>query len=244
MKTVFLIAILAIVLGGAWFVADLPIFRSAAPDAEQVVILHGLGRSESAMLILENVLAGAGYEVHNLGYPSKDETPEELVARISSAIDACCADNDRPLHLVGHSLGGLLIRAYLARGKPSNLGRVVLLGTPNRGSELADVEEGIMGSMVTWAGPTAEMLGTGPDAFPASLPPPDYPVGVIAGTRDAIVTNEWLPLPNDSMVSVESAKLEGMTDFRTFHVTHWGLRNDLQVADAVVYFLEHGMFPD
>ena len=244
MRSAIVLAIIAAILGAGWFVAGLPLFQPAPPDAEQVVILHGLGRSESAMLILENTLAGAGYEVHNLGYPSKDETPEELVARISSAIDACCADNGRPLHLVGHSLGGLLIRAYLAKRKPPNLGRVVLMGTPNKGSELADVEDGIMGSVVEWSGPTAKMLGTGPDDFPASLPPPDYPVGVIAGTRDAIVTNQWLPLPNDSMVSVESARLEGMTDFRTFHVTHWGLRNDLEVADAVVHFLRHGAFPD
>ena len=67
---------------------------------------------------------------------------------------------------------------------------------------------------------------------------------VIAGTRDAIVTNQWLPLPNDSMVSLESAKLDGMTDFREFKVTHWGLRNDPKVAEAAIAFLKHGRFPD
>ncbi len=230
-------------LGGVWYASRLPLFQPPAPGAAQVVILHGLGRSENAMLILENALAGAGFEVHNIGYPSSEETPEELVARVSAAIDACCAGNGRPLHLVGHSLGGLLIRAYLAKGKPPNLGRVVLMGTPNRGSELADLEEGLLGSVVELAGPTARMLGTGPDDFPASLPPPDYPVGVIAGTRDAVVTNEWLPLPNDSMVSLESTKLPGMTDSRAFHVTHWGLRNDADVAGAVIHFLQHGRFP-
>ena len=98
--------------------------------------------------------------------------------------------------------------------------------------------------MVELAGPTAQMLGTGPDGFAASLPPPNFEVGVIAGTRDAIVTNEWLPLPNDSMVSLESAKLEGMSDFRQFNVTHWGLRNNPAVADATIVFLKDGRFPD
>lgn len=243
MKRLLGVAVLVVLLGGGLYIADLPLFKPAPPGAEQVVLLHGLGRTESAMLVLENSLAGAGFEVHNIGYPSNDETPAQLVARVSAAINDCCANNDRTVHFVGHSLGGLLIRAYLAAGLPDNLGRVVLLGTPNHGSELADLEDGLPGTMLELAGPTAQMLGTGPDGFAASLPPPDFEVGVIAGTRDALVTNEWLPLPNDSMVSLESAKLEGMSDFREFNLTHWGLRNNPAVAEATIAFLNAGRFP-
>jgi pimeloyl-ACP methyl ester carboxylesterase len=205
-------------------------------------VLHGLGRSESAMLLLENELAGAGFEVHNIGYPSNDQPPDTLVRLVSQAVEACCANNGRTLHFVGHSLGGLLIRAYLQQGHPDNLGNVVLLGAPNQGSELADLSDGLPGTVLELAGPTARLLGTGPDDFPASLAAPDYPVGVIAGTRDALITNEWLPLPNDGMVSLESARLEGMTDFKSFDVTHWGLRNNREVAAAVLRFLRHGRF--
>ncbi len=243
MKRLLSLGLIVLLIGGGLYVADLPLFRPAPEGADRVVLLHGLGRTETAMLLLENSLAAAGFEVHNLGYPSNDESPDALVARISGEIDACCVRDDRPVHFVGHSLGGLLIRAYLARSRPDNLGNVVLIGTPNRGSELADIEDGLPGTMVEWAGPTAQMLGTGPEDFPASLPPPDYNVGVIAGTRDAIVTNEWLPLPNDSMVSLESAKLEGMSDFRAFNLTHWGLRNNAAVAEAAVRFLTDGRFP-
>ena len=244
MKRLLGAGLLVVLIGGGLYVADLPLFKPAPPDAERVVLLHGLGRTETAMLLLENSLAGAGFEVHNLGYPSNDESPDALVARIGSEIDACCGSGGRRVHFVGHSLGGLLIRAYLARNRPASLGNVVLIGTPNGGSELADIEEGLPGTMVEWAGPTAQMLGTGHDDFPASLPPPDYNVGVIAGTRDALVTNEWLPLPNDSMVSLESARLEGMSDFRTFNLTHWGLRNNAAVAEATIGFLNEGRFPD
>lgn len=244
MKRPLVIAALAVLIGGGFYISSLPLFRAAPEGADRVVLLHGLGRSESAMLLLENALAGAGFEVHNLGYPSNDETPDALVARIEREIDACCSSGDRRVHFVGHSLGGLLIRAYLARHRPGRLGNVVLIGTPNHGSELADIREGLPGTMVELAGPTAQLLGTGPDDFPASLPPPDYNVGVIAGTRDAIVTNEWLPLPNDSMVSLESAKLEGMSDFRAFNLTHWGLRNNPGVAETTVRFLIDGRFPD
>ncbi len=231
------------VVGATIYVANLPLFDTPPPGADQVVLLHGLGRSESAMLVLENDLAGSGFDVHNIGYPSNDETPDALVAQVTHAIDECCANNNRVLHLVGHSLGGLLIRAYLADGLPDNLGNVVLVGTPNNGSELADVSEGLPGTVLELAGPTAQMLGTGPDDFPASLPPPDFTVGVIAGTRDAVVTNEWLPLPNDSMVSLDSARLEGMTDFLELELTHWGLRNSSEVAEATAYFLNNSRFP-
>lgn len=243
MKRVLGIGALVLLIGGGLYIADLPLFKPAPPGADQVVLLHGLGRTENAMLTLENSLAGAGFEVHNIGYPSNDATPEELVAQVSAAINACCINNRRTVHFVGHSLGGLLIRAYLADGLPDNLGQVVLIGTPNHGSELADLKEGLPGTMVDFAGPTAQMLGTGPDDFAASLPPPNFEVGVIAGTRDALVTNEWLPLPNDSMVSVESTKLEGMSDFRAFNVTHFGLRNDSAVASATIHFLEYTRFP-
>jgi pimeloyl-ACP methyl ester carboxylesterase len=235
---------LVLVIALSLYIAGLPLFKPAPAGADQVILLHGLGRTETAMLLLENDLRGAGFDVHNIGYPSSEGTPDQLVAHVSAAIDECCAASGRTVHFVGHSLGGLLIRAYLARGLPENLGNVVLLGTPNRGSELADIEEGLPGALVDMAGPTAQMLGTGPDAFPASLPPPDFNAGVIAGTRDAIVTNQWLPLPNDSMVSVQSAKLDGMSDFREFKVTHWGLRNDPKVAEATIAFLKHGRFPD
>ena len=231
-----------VLAGVTVYIAGLPLFRDAPPDTEQVVLLHGLGRSEMSMLLMENALAGAGFEVHNIGYPSTELSSDALVTEISTAIDDCCADNGRTLNLVGHSLGGLLIRAYLAGRHPANLGRVVLIGTPNHGSELADLDAGLLGTLVDMAGPTARMLGTGSEDFPASLPPPDYPLGVIAGTRDAIVTNEWLPQPNDSMVSTASVRLDGMTDYVEFPVTHWGLRNDGDVARAVIRFLRTGAF--
>ncbi|MEM8768204.1 MAG: alpha/beta fold hydrolase [Pseudomonadota bacterium] len=242
MKRNLFIAATIVLLAGAVYLADQPIFRPAPEGADKVVLLHGLGRTEAAMLILENDLKGAGYDVYNIGYPSNDLGPEALVEQVSAAIVDCCEGGEDTVHFVGHSLGGLLIRAHLAKGLPANLGRVVLLGTPNKGSELADLEEGLPGALVDMAGPTAQMLGTGPDAFPASLPAPNFVVGVVAGTRDAIVTNQWLPLPNDSMVSRDSAHLEGATDYLEFEVTHWGLRNDPDVAAATITFLKNGRF--
>jgi triacylglycerol esterase/lipase EstA (alpha/beta hydrolase family) len=89
--------------------------RPAAPLAdaigvEDVVLLHGLGRTDRAMRPLEDALTRAGYRVHNLRYPSLAKEPDELVALLVVQIEACCARAER-LHFVTHSLGGLLTRA-------------------------------------------------------------------------------------------------------------------------------------
>ena len=154
----------------------LPLFSADNDGNAQVVVLHGLGRSEAAMLSLENHLAGAGFDVHNIGYPSNDAPPEALTAMVGRAVEDCCVNNGRPLHFVGHSLGGLIIRAYLEQDRPDNLVHVVLLGTPNGGSELADQSGGIASVVASYAGPTARLLGTGPDDFPAGIGAPTYPV--------------------------------------------------------------------
>lgn len=118
----------------------------------------------------------------------------------------------------------------------------MLIGTPNHGSELADLGEGYPVSLASRAGPSGRALGTGPEAFPASLPPPDYPVGIIAGTRSNALTDRWLPQPNDGMVSLASAELEDMAAMVTVDESHTGLRNSAVVADLVSQFLRYGRF--
>ena len=243
-KLLLLLLGLGLAAGAYYSFKLLPLLTIDNTGNEKVVLLHGLGRSEMAMLQMESALTEAGFDVHSIGYPSMDEAPDALLKTIAEKIEACCADSKQTVHFVGHSLGGLLIRAYLAGHEQQNLGRVVLLGTPNRGSELADVEdtESVPTRLLEMAGPTAKALRTGPGGFPATLPPPHYSVGIIAGTRDNRLANEWLPIPNDGLVSVESARLDGMDDFVSFDVTHWDLRSDPQVALQVAAFLKGGRF--
>lgn len=115
MKRAVLLIILLAVLAA---VALMPAWQDSAPGAERVVLLHGLGRSRAAMFVLENRLAVQGYEVHNLEYDSMQLSPREIIAQVAAEVVACCTSGAGPVHFVGHSLGGLVIRGILADDTP------------------------------------------------------------------------------------------------------------------------------
>ncbi|WP_418318567.1 alpha/beta fold hydrolase [Piscinibacter sakaiensis] len=208
---------------------------------EQVVVIHGLGRSASAMRPLAQRLADAGYAVTLVGYDSFGATTGEAVAEVQAQIDACCAASSTLVHFVGHSLGGLLIRAYLADRAIPQLGRVVMLGTPNQGTPVVDRNRDAW--WMRLAGPLANSLGTGSDGFAKTLPAPSYPVGVIAGqvSRDGGPMGE-LGEPNDGLVPVASTRLTGMQDFAIVDVRHSAMRDDERVAQHTIAFLRDGRF--
>ncbi len=207
---------------------------------EIVVVLHGLGRSTLSMWLLATRLEDAGYRVERVGYRSIQDTPEQILADISEQIDTCCIGKSAKLHFVGHSLGGLMIRAYLADHEVANLGRVVLIGTPNSGTKIVDNLRHKWWFKVL--GPMAQDLGTDEDGFPKSIGKPDYPLGVIAGKTTILSNDKVLPGDDDGLVSVESTRIDGMTDFVMVQATHAGMRYDKDVARHVVRFLKSGQF--
>ena len=212
-----------------------------AGEPATVILLHGYGRSSYSMLPLERRLEAAGFTVHNIGYPSMRRSPPELVSRLGQELDLCCKSAPR-VHFVTHSLGGILVRAYLAEHQLPNMGRVVMLAPPNQGSELADM---VNGSSVLSAilGPTATQLGTGMDSLPKRLPPPWFEIGVIAGVDEFNPLGDWLvPKPSDGTVSVASTQLGGMSDFVTVPKSHTFIMWSTEVADYVIRFLRTGRF--
>jgi hypothetical protein len=137
-----------------------------------------------------------------------------------------------------------LIRVYLARHRPARLGRVVMLGTPNGGSEIADRLRGLA-AYRRYFGPAGQQLTTIRDpATAVLLPAIDYPVGIIAGDRsiDPIASTLWLPRPNDGRVSVANTKIEGMTDHVVIHAAHPWLMRNRQAIGLTLTFLQHGRF--
>jgi triacylglycerol lipase len=205
-----------------------------------VILLHGLGRSARAMNRLENTLS-ADYSVINVDYPSRELAIEQLAKiTISKALEQC--QKDAKVHFVTHSLGGILVRQYLQNHKIENLGRTIMLGPPNKGSELADfLANNILFEF--YNGPAGQQLGTGKDSVPLGLGQVGFELGVIAGNRSFNpVLTKLSSGEHDGIVSVDSSKVEGMTDHIVMPVTHTFMMMDSNVIRQVQHFLSHGKF--
>ncbi len=213
----------------------------SGPGAPHVVLLHGLARTDRSMEPLAESIASAGYRVFNVNYPSRDLTPDELVLAVKDALQTCCAEASR-IHFVTHSLGGILVRGYLAQHPDRRVSRVVMLSPPNRGSELVD-KLGDSWLFRAVMGPTASQLGTTGDSFPNRLPPPGFELGVIAATGSINpVGSALIPGEDDGIVALCSMWIDGVTDMITVASSHALVMRSPEVADLVLDFLANGRF--
>ncbi len=219
--------------------------RPTPADATQdgVVLLHGISRTALSFRKMQLALERVGFTTLNLDYASRSKPLEGLAEDIDPAIQQFADRVDGSIHFVCHSMGGLLARVYIARHRPKHLGRVVMLGTPNSGSEIADRLKNI-GVYRAFFGPAGQQLGTQRDAaIEALLPPVDYPVGIIAGNRSIYpIASRFLPRPHDGRVSIANTKLEGMADHVVVAASHpWLVRNGEAIAQTIA-FLADGRF--
>ena len=212
---------------------------AAASDC--VVLLHGLWRTDASMNKMERELTDAGYDVHNISYESTEESVEILAEEaVPRAIEAC--SDSQTIHFVTHSMGGILMRQYLEHDDIARLGRVVMLGPPNQGSEVVDTWRKVPG-FEWFAGPAGLQLGTGEASVPRSLGPATFDVGIIAGTQSINpILSTLLPDRDDGKVSVEATRVEGMNDHLEMPVTHVFMMRDDEVIGQVVHYLRHGRF--
>ena len=220
---------------------------NAAEDAglqgNQVLLLHGIARTPAAMARLEHALQSHGARTLNLGLATRRLPLEDLAQQVHRALAGLAADA-APLHVVTHSMGGLVARAALMRQRPAGLGRVVMLGPPNAGSEVADL------LVRTWPyrrffGPAGMQLVTSQgEALRRLLGAVDYPLGIIAGNRSVYPLASLLALPgaNDGRVTVAATRVAGMADHLVVPVAHPFLPGNAGVIRQVVHFLRRGRF--
>jgi pimeloyl-ACP methyl ester carboxylesterase len=210
-----------------------------------VVLLHGLGRTHRSMARIETALRGAGYATANVDYPSQSQTIEASArVAVPQGVRACREAGAHTIHFVTHSMGGLLLRYYLSGHTVEGLGRVVMLGPPNQGSEVADALAGTT-LYERINGPAGAQLVTGPDGIAARLGPARFPLGIITGTEQTAIDSVLatrIPGENDGKVAVERAKLEGMHDFLVLPVNHTFMVVDDVVIAQTLHFLRHGRF--
>ena len=203
---------------------------------QHIILLHGLWMRGFALGLLHRRLMEEGFRVHRFDYMSVAATQQHILARLRAGMADCAPET---VHLVGHSLGGLLaLRACLEPGELPP-GRVVCLGSPLKGSAAARAFAG-------WGRGGEVLLGHNRNLLEQGLEAWDGPrqVGMIAG-RIPIGLGAMLgdiAGEHDGTVAVEETSLPGLADHCVVETSHTGLLFSAEVARLVTRFLREGRF--
>lgn len=221
------------------------------PQPNLVILIHGLHQVAFVMRPLAKRLQAQGFDTHQLSYRSMRDDIKTNSARLNAWLERH-HHPDEPINLVGHSLGGLIIRDFVAHYPQWQIGRCVTLGTPHLGSVSGDYSWRLLPAIVGKSYKQA-LDGTAPPL------PDDIELGVIAGNkaqglgqpilsyhnrklRKADSDIEDKSLAHDGTVYVTETQLMDATDHIILPVTHTGMLINKQVARQVIWFLEHGRF--
>jgi hypothetical protein len=199
-----------------------------------IVLLHGQGRTRLSMLVLCKRLRSAGYQTLNFPYNQTIHSLDEISGQLVEFIGQKMKTSD--YHLIGHSLGNVIIRNAFRKDYPAGLGKIVMLAPPNQPAHLAKrLKKNLIYRVFT--GDSGQKLSE--EKFYRDLPIPTVPFGVIAGDKGQSLT---FSEPNDGVVTVGSTKLKGMADWILLHHGHTFIMNCKDTFEHCVRFIESGRF--
>lgn len=204
--------------------------------SETIILVHGLWMTGVEMLLLQRRLRSRGYKVRQFRYRMVARNLDHNCERLRNLIERQAAT----VHIIGHSLGGVLALQTLRHYPELKVDKVICLGSP-----LTDTAAGRRVAMVN-AGRV--ILGkTLPEAVfesPLGEWSGQQQVGVVAGSRGFGLGKFLgsLPQPNDGVVSVAETNLPGIKDHLEVPVGHTGLVISRQVAAQCAWFIRHGEF--
>ena len=212
------------------------------PVKKTVFLMHGILNASFSMKRIESALRKRGFKVVNLNYPSRSKTIEEHAQWLAQEV---AQKGEGSLYFVGHSLGAIIIRCYLARHAPANVVRFVMIAPPNHGSITADKIGDTLVYRLLWGNKAGQELRVTRKDFWETLPAPKIEFGIIAGAgHRGRGLNPWLSGDNDGTVSVEEARLEGAKAFTTLPYQHTQILFRKKTIKQTIHFLETGFFTD
>jgi pimeloyl-ACP methyl ester carboxylesterase len=203
-----------------------------------VILVHGLIRSSSCFSAMRTALESEGDLVIPFDYPSTRVAIEESAEALNRVIESL--DGIEEINFVVHSMGGLVVRQSLTARNDPRIRRMVMLGVPNQGANLANMLKDYR-LFKTVYGPAGQQLIEDPGGFIAGLPTPTFPFAVIAGGKGtASGYNPWIAGDDDGTVAVSSTRLPGAADFLTVPTLHSFLMSDPTVIESTKRFLKTG----
>ncbi len=205
---------------------------------EHVILLHGLWMRGFALAMLHRRMIEQGFRVHRFDYMSVANSQERILARLLERMQHL-AEDSVSVHLVGHSLGGLLALQVCHEEGVLPAGRIVCLGSPLMGSAAAR-------NFARWGRGGEVLLGHNRALLEKGFDQWNGPreVGMIAG-RSPIGLGAVLAHiegEHDGTVAVDETRLPGLTDHCVVDTSHTGLLFSTDVAEHTARFLRHGSF--
>lgn len=205
--------------------------------AAPVVVVHGLWMPGSELCLLRRRLRHAGFAPTQFRYRSVRDGLEASAARLAGLLDAVPGET---VHLVGHSLGGLVMLKLIERHGADRIGRLVCLGSPLTGSAAGRHLARLPGGSRLLGRAMAQALAEAPGRRWDGR----RELGIVAGDRGFGLGRLLGPLavPHDGTVAVEETRLPGAAGHVVLPVTHFSMLWSRAVADQVVAFLRTGRF--